>query len=246
MESCADFSELVGIIIMVKLVVAATTLEISLLVNHLNCPPKETIIGFDFYAAKSSSGTIHVVKSDPGAANAAAATAVAVNRFQPEKIFNIGICGAYSEDKNLLAEAVAGVAAIFADAGVATDNSFDLLETIDLQLAETEKNEKVFNKIRLNNPDVSKNVLHGVFLTAGAVSGSNKIAQDIKSRFNTAENILLCEDMESAAVALIALKASVPCTVIRGISNLCGNQNRKTWMLMEAAEAAQKQVIKHL
>jgi len=231
---------------MAKLVVAATTLEISFLISHLKCPPKETIIGFDFYAAESGSETIHIVKSDPGAANAAAATAVAVNRFRPEEIFNIGICGVYSEDKNLLAGAVAGSAAVFADAGVETDDSFDLLETIDLHLAKTEKSEKVFNIISLNEPDILKDVLRGIFLTAGAVSGSSRIAQKIKSRFKTAENILLCEDMESAAVALIALKASVPCTVIRGISNLCGDQNRKQWMLMEAADAAQKQVLKHL
>jgi nucleoside phosphorylase len=52
--------------------------------------------------------------------------------------------------------------------------------------------------------------------------------------------------MESAAIGLIALKASIPCTVLRGISNLCGDRDYKAWKLSEAAEAAQKELLKCL
>jgi len=46
--------------------------------------------------------------------------------------------------------------------------------------------------------------------------------------------------METAAGALIAYRAGIPCTAIRGISNLCGDRNYQNWRLKEAAEAAQQ------
>jgi nucleoside phosphorylase len=72
------------------------------------------------------------------------------------------------------------------------------------------------------------------------------MASKIKKRFKIDESALLCEDMESAAVGLISLRASVPCSVIRGISNLCGERDYKEWKLTEAAEAAQKALLKYL
>jgi len=51
------------------------------------------------------------------------------------------------------------------------------------------------------------------------------------------------EDMETAAVALIACRAGIPCTAIRGISNLCGDRNYRNWRLKEAAEAAQQELL---
>ena len=50
--------------------------------------------------------------------------------------------------------------------------------------------------------------------------------------------------MESAAVGLVALKAALPCTVLRGISNCCGDRDYRSWRLSEAAEAAQKELLK--
>lgn len=229
-----------------RLVIAATEAEISLLIEALNCRQQETILSFTVYHATRGGKDIFVVRSDPGIANAAAATAVAVDRFGPGKIFNVGVCGVYSDNMGLLAKVVAGTSAVFADAGVESDDSFLPLEAIDLPLAKTKSGTKVYNVIELNDKPVAEKVRRGIFLTVGASSGSNLRAQKIKSRFKIDEGMLLCEDMESAAVGLIALKASIPCTVLRGVSNLCGERDHKNWKLLKAAEAAQKELLKYL
>ena len=55
-----------------------------------------------------------------------------------------------------------------------------------------------------------------------------------------AAGALLCEDMESAAVGLIALRAGIPCMVVRGISNLCGERYHAGWDISGAARSAQE------
>jgi nucleoside phosphorylase len=52
--------------------------------------------------------------------------------------------------------------------------------------------------------------------------------------------------MESAAVGLIACKAGIPCTVVRGVSNVCGDRDYANWKLSAAAQAAQKELLKCL
>ncbi len=247
MENCPVLSELVEVeSIMTKLVISATELETALLLKELGCMHQGRITGFNFCLSEHNHMDVCVVRSDPGIANAAAATAACIERFSPEMIFNIGVCGVYSDDMNLLAKVVAGTSAVFADAGAETDDSFSALDAIDLPLAETETGIKIFNIIRLNSSTFSNDLLKGVFLTVGASSGTRQRAQEIKSRFKFDDKKLLCEDMESAAVGLIALKNSIPCTVLRGISNLCGERDHEKWKLTEASEAAQTELLKCL
>jgi futalosine hydrolase len=231
---------------MAKIIIAATELEMSLLLGELRCRRQEKIMGFDIYVSERNHGYIYVVKSDPGIANAAAATAVSIDRFQPDEVFNIGVCGVYSADKNLLTKVVSGIRAVFTDTGVESDNSFLSLEAIDLPLARTKNGSRVFNIIKLSDRLDSNKLLRCVFSTVGTSTGSSLMASKIKKRFKIDESALLCEDMESAAVGLISLRASVPCSVIRGISNLCGERDYKEWKLTEAAEAAQKALLKYL
>ena len=70
-------------------------------------------------------------------------------------------------------------------------------------------------------------------------------AEKIRKRFES-KDLIMCEDMETAAAALMACRAGIPCTAIRGISNLCGDRNYRNWKLKEAAEAAQKVLFKEI
>jgi len=226
-----------------KVILGATKLEISFLLDELGCRHEERVRAFDAFSAKRHSQELFVVESGPGMANAAAATALAIELFQPEHIFNVGVCGVYSDDMRMLTSVVAGTAAVLADAGVETDETFLTLEDIDLPMAAQEDGTEVFNTIDLDDRGVPGKVARGIFLTLSAGSGNIAQAQKIKSRFKTNSPSLMCEDMETAAVALIACRSRVPCTALRGISNLCGNRDYNGWKLSEAAEAAQKDLL---
>jgi futalosine hydrolase len=120
------------------------------------------------------------------------------------------------------------------------------LRSIDLPLLEKEDGNKVFNIINLSDNHIPSDVLRGVFASVEFCSGSRQRAGIIKNRFKIGEHRLLCEDMESAAVGLIALRADMPCFVLRGISNLCGERDHAKWKIKEAAHAAQVQLIECL
>jgi len=68
-----------------------------------------------------------------------------------------------------------------------------------------------------------------VFLSLSAVSGDAVQARKDRKNVLILKDDLVCEDMETAAGALIAYRAGIPCTAIRGISNLCGDRNYQNW-----------------
>jgi futalosine hydrolase len=49
--------------------------------------------------------------------------------------------------------------------------------------------------------------------------------------------------MEGAAIAHVAALYGIPAGEIRGISNRCGNRDRATWRVQDAAVAAQEALI---
>lgn len=230
---------------MSNLIVGATDLELSVLIEKLNFKQEKPFFDFSIYHSTHNKRDIILVRSGPGIANAAAAAAVAIDRYRIDHVFNVGVCGAYSQDARLLARVVVGVHAVFADTGMETDTAFLPLSAMDLPLANI-KGAKIFNIIKLNSDHVPRQITRGDFATVAVFSGSAHVAQKISRRFKVNPGELLCEDMESAAVALLALKASIPCTVLRGISNLCGERNHSEWKLSEAAGAAQKELLKLL
>ena len=230
---------------MSQCIIAATDIEIGILLKELRCDHDGSVIGFDIYRSKGYRHQVYVIRSGPGVANAAAAAALAIERLRPERLYNIGVCGVYSDDTALLARVVAGTSAVFADAGVDGDGGFCTMKDIDLPLAILDDGRKVYNIIQLHDDDFSETLRRGMFFTLSACSGDIDRAEKVKHRFETGIEELVCEDMETAAVAFIAQKAQIPCSVLRGISNLCGERNYKAWKLNEAAEAAQKELLNH-
>jgi futalosine hydrolase len=231
---------------MSRLVIGATAPEISLLVDSLNARREKPAFDCDVYHASLQGKDAYIIRSGPGIANAAAATALALDRYRISHVYNVGICGVYSHDRNLLARVVVGVNAVFADTGVATDDAFLPLEAIDLPLARLRDGTKLLNIIPLNHDHIPRDITRCDFSTVSIVSGSRHIAEKVRHRFKVDRGMLLCEDMESAAVGLIAAKAGLPCTVFRGISNLCGDRDHSAWKLEEAAAAAQTTLLKFL
>lgn len=231
---------------MVRLIIGATEDEIAYLVQELCCRREKPVLGCDVYQGSLAKGTVVIIKSGPGIANAAAATALGIDRYRVKHVYNVGVCGVYSHDRRLLGTAVVGLNAVFADTGIATEQGFRPLETIDLPLARMREDSKIYNIIPLNVDHIPRTVPRCDFSTVSIVSGTRGVADAMRMRFKVNPEILLCEDMESAAVALVALKAGLPCTVFRGISNLCGETDHSLWKLKEAALAAQTTLLKVL
>lgn len=229
------------------LIIAATEFELAALVEALQCRQEPGPFDFTVYRAGSSSrGETILMRSGPGMANAAAAAALGIERYKPERIFNVGVCGVYSAEIGKIGRVVRGIRAIFADTGVDSGTDFLSMQAIDLPLAKPASSERLFNAIPLHEPRGGRRLGRAVFLTVAACAGSAQRAALLCERFKLPDKALLCEDMESAAVALMACKAGIACSVVRAVSNLCGDRDYGNWQLSAAADNAQKEVLKCL
>jgi futalosine hydrolase len=54
------------------------------------------------------------------------------------------------------------------------------------------------------------------------------------------------ENMEGAAIAHVAGLSGIPVGEIRGVSNIAGKRDRTAWKIKEAAEAAQRALLRWL
>jgi futalosine hydrolase len=232
---------------MTTLIIAATEFELALLVKTLQCRQESRLLDFTVYQTNSPEDNSPVImRCGAGIANAAAAASLGIALYKPSHIFNVGVCGIYNQDMNAIGRVVTGSQAVFADTGVDTGADFLSMQTLDLPLAKSASGDRIFNAIRLQEARSNRKLKRAVFLTVSACSGSMQRAELISKRFTFDSQQILCEDMESAAVGLIACKAAIPCTVVRAISNVCGDRDYGNWQLPEAAQAAQKELLECL
>ena len=75
----------------------------------------------------------------------------------------------------------------------------------------------------------------GPFVTLSTCTGTTARARELDDRHHG-----LCENMEGAAAAQVALCHNVPWLEVRGISNLVEDRDLKKWDIPRAAEAAQR------
>ncbi len=75
-------------------------------------------------------------------------------------------------------------------------------------------------------------------LTVAAATDGTEMLSARRTRFPTAA----AEDMESFGVALAAAMAGIPLTVIRGLSNVAGQRDPKTWAIDPALRAAAEEL----
>jgi len=227
---------------MTTLIIAATEFELAQLVETLQC--RQIAGPLDFSVYRAAEGAV-LMRCGAGIANAAAAAAIGIALYKPSRIFNVGVCGVCNAGMEKIGTVVSGSRAVFADTGVDTGTDFLSMQAIDLPLAKPASSERVFNVIALHQVR-SRKLGRAVFLTVSAISGNSQRADILKARFKFDQRDLLCEDMESAAVALMACKAGIPCSVVRGISNVCGDRDYGNWQLSTAAHNAQKELLKCL
>jgi len=183
-----------------------------------------------------------------GKANAAAATTSLIERHRPSLLIITGCGGAYPGSGLTVGDLAVASDELFADEGVATPAGWLDLRAMQLPLY-TQKNQQYFNTIPLSRHAAERAMqladTHGVrltrgrFLTVSACSGTKARGIELSRRHQA-----ICENMEGAASALVALRHGTPCIEIRGISNLVEDRDLSRWDLPRATEVAQRFIIK--
>ncbi len=185
-----------------------------------------------------------------GKANASAATAALLERYQPRLVITTGCCGAYPDSGLMVGDLAMATDEVFGDEGVLTNQGWLGLKEMGIPLLK-QAAATCFNSIPLSASEREKadavantHQLHlrqGVFVTVSSCSGTRQGGVELSGRYQA-----ICENMEGAAIALTALRYNVPCLEIRGVSNLVEDRDMSRWDIKRAVEAAQQFVLKLL
>ena len=184
-----------------------------------------------------------------GKVNAAHAATFLVTHFRPEALLIFGVGGTYPSSGAMVGDIVLAKEEIAGDEGVLTVDGFKDTEYIGIPLLKTaaskiyttypasegllQQSRKVLASIRHDG-----NVHVGPFITLSTCTGTTARARELEDRHHG-----LCENMEGAAAAQVALCHDVPWLEVRGVSNIVEDRDLKKWNIPKAAEAAQRAVM---
>lgn len=232
------------------IIIAAVPLEIELLEKVLEYSGRVKVGGFEYVEGTIGNLRVVVCAGGVGKINAAAATAVMIDRYQPQLVINTGCAGAYVGSGLSIGNLVVASEEILADDGVIVADGWKDLRYMNLPSVE-QGGVSCHNILPLSRHASEKSMqladYYGVFLmrgrsaTVSTCSGTHQYAAELSNRWNA-----LTENMEGAAVAQVCLRCGVDCLEIRGVSNMVGERDLKKWDIPLAVEAAQRFVLKYL
>jgi futalosine hydrolase len=187
-----------------------------------------------------------------GKVNAAHTTTLAVTRFAPSAVIIFGIGGAYPASGAVVGDIAIAREEIAGDEGVLTNDGFKDTEYIGIPLLKTAAS-GIYNTypapsslVTLASSTLAARPLAGAvhagsFVTLSTCTGTTERARELEQRYGA-----LCENMEGAAAAHVALAHELPWLEVRGISNIVEDRDFLKWDIPRAARAAQHAVVRIL
>lgn len=218
-------------------IIASTKLEADLVIKQLSEKEDISIQGKSFYKGQLNQNTEFIVCiCGVGKTNAAHGTALLIERFKPDFVWNIGIAGAYPSSGLKIGDVVIAEKEIYGDEGLMAKNGFFTIKEI---LGYTENDFPMFVPEKLSN-----SMVKGNFVTVSTCTGTLKKGKEIEKRFDA-----VCENMEGAAIAHICAFSGIPATEIKGISNIIEDRTAVPLNkagIIKAAENAQRFLLEHI
>ena len=193
-----------------------------------------------------------LVTTGVGKANAARATALALEKYEPDLCIQVGSAGAFRGSGLVPGDVVLATEEVFADEGVRSPEGFLELSQLDLPLARV-GDQAVYNRIpvaALSPPLFDELVAElggrftvrcGRVATVSTISGTEDAARELELRWEP-----VAEAMEGAAAALSCYLKGCPFREVRGISNFVGERDRASWDIPTALQHAAEVAAVHL
>ena len=231
------------------IVTASTPLELSLLIESTGALP---VAAGRLQAFRAGWGGRELILAltGMGKVNAASALTALLERFTPELVINVGCGGAFPGSGLAVGDLAIAQSETFADEGVQTPDGWRGLDLIGIPVFRG-SGEPIFNSIELPR-DLAAGALLcareqgigavvGPFLTVSTCSGTASHGEELLRRFPG-----ICENMEGAALAQVALIYGIPLLEVRGVSNLVEDRDLARWELKRAVDQAQRFLLKFL
>jgi len=232
------------------LVTASTLQEISLLAGSLGAGESYFDGADKTFEKELGNLTVILSVTGIGKVNAASACTALIRHFKPDLLINTGCAGALPGSGLTIGDLAIATAEIYGDEGVLTPDGWQAMDLIGIPLA-TRNERRFFNEFPLSMQFSSKAVRladglgvplqRGKFVTVSTCGGTLVRGEELYHRFGA-----LCENMEGAAVAHVALLHGVDCMELRGISNLVEDRDLSRWNIPLAVERAQRFILKFI
>jgi futalosine hydrolase len=216
-------------------VIFPTAFEMEPFVGLMKRPQAFSAVRREGFRGKVAGLDVEVLVCGAGQANTAQTVAALLESRLPGLIVLGGVAGAFRQSGLAIGDIAMATGEVYADIGVQTSDGRLGLSEISLPLVEMAGG-RFFEEFPVNSPAAAlgwaadDNVRAGLFATVSTVTGTAVEADRIWEKFGA-----LCENMEGAAAAQVALVYGAPFTEIRGISNMVEDRNRENWDLPLAA-----------
>jgi futalosine hydrolase len=196
------------------------------------------------YGGTVGGSSVMLAVTGIGKINAAAATMALIHRFAPSLVINTGCAGAYIGSGLAVGDIALATSEVLGDEGVITPDGWAPLDLIGIPSL-TVDGTRYFNEFPLCPRTTARAealaadreipLRSGRFITVSTCSGTAARGVELFQRFGG-----LCENMEGAAVAQVALLCGVECLEVRGVSNMVEDRDLSRWDIPAAVTNAQR------
>jgi futalosine hydrolase len=232
------------------IITASTLMELSLLVEGTRAVPTEEFGHLRAFRGDLGGREVILAVTGIGKVNAACAATVLFERCTPALVVNTGCGGAFHGCDLAVGDLAVAASETFADEGVLTPQGWRGLDLIGIPVFQG-AGERIFNRIPLCEK-LSVDALRfarengfrcelGPFLTVSTCSGTTSRGELLLRRFSG-----ICENMEGAALAQVALIYNLPFMEVRGISNMVEDRDMTRWDLKKAVGEVQRFLLTYL
>lgn len=226
---------------MAWLLLVAVEAEARLLIPRLT--PASHLAGKPCWQGTLAGRPVWLALTGLGVVHAAHCLTAALERLpEIEAVVNLGCAGAYLGSGLGRGQAALATECVLADWGVDQAQGWRPLEALGLPLGQDAAGRPRFHAwptdpglnqlLAAANPGLAQ----GPCNTVCAVSGDPVVAAVLEARWGA-----IIEDMESAALALVAAQYARPFACLRGVSNLAGQRELD---VAAGAEAAQRALLR--
>jgi futalosine hydrolase len=224
-------------------ITAATAYEISSLVRKTGATESTLRGSSATYEGICGRQRIVLAITGMGKVNTASVLTTLLGRFSPDLLINTGCAGAYGGSSLAVGDLAIATAEIYGDEGVLIPSGWKPLDCIGIPLFKAQ-GKNYFNELPISPDFVEKAVRFadsqaislrsGKFVTVSTCSGTSGRGEELATRFDA-----ICENMEGAAAAHVALMNGVEFLEIRGISNIVEDRELSRWDIARACENVQ-------
>jgi futalosine hydrolase len=227
-------------------ILSSVAFESTLLLEKLKNSRKISVAGRDVHKGKLFKHNVLLMQTGIGKVNAAISATALLENFSVNLIINSGIAGAYPNSGLNIGDVAIAEKEIYGDEGVMTSKGIEGLDKIGIPLVEAGRrryfnefplDKKLFNKAMASAPRVTQ-IRSGNFVTVSATTGTRKRALELEMQFKA-----VCENMEGAAVAHVCTLYGIPMIEARGISNIAGIRDKRSWKIKLASDNCQKALL---